>query len=178
MVLRQLTKEEAKEEIDKIIQEFKKKLTLDGKSRVFENQQRLASEFIIDESDPEDLTRDFLIDKILFDILKLELNAKNIHFRAFKELRKVDYALKINDKKILLEAKPINADLFDKSSDSAVNQIKGIFRLAEVKENYEFGVASDGLQWAFIDKNSNVVNTLNIFTDFEKIREINKFSKK
>ena len=136
MVLRQLTKEQAKEEIKRLVEDFKKKLTLDGKSRVFGNNQKLASEFIIDESDPEDLTRDFLIDKILFDILNLELIAKNIHFRTFKELRKVDYALKLNDKKILLEAKPINTNLFDKISDSAVNQIIGIFRLSEVKENY------------------------------------------
>lgn len=27
-----------------------------------------------------------------------------------------------------------------------------MFRLAEVKENYDFGVATDGLRWVFIDK--------------------------
>ena len=70
----------------------------------------------------------------------------------------------------LVEAKPLNANLFDKSKDGGVNQIKGLFRLAEVKENYDFGVATDGLRWVFIDKNKEVVSDLNLETDYEQIK--------
>lgn len=62
----------------------------------------------------------------------------------------VDYAVKYEKTKILLEAKPINANLYDKSPHGAVNQIIGVFRLAEARDKFDFGIATDGLKWVFI----------------------------
>jgi hypothetical protein len=39
-----------------------------------------------------------------------------------------------------------------------------------VKEHYDFGVATDGLRWVFIDKNKEVVGDLNLETDYEQIK--------
>jgi hypothetical protein len=70
----------------------------------------------------------------------------------------------------LVEAKPLNADL-EKGKDNGVNQIKGLFKLAEVKENYDFGVATDGLRWIFVDKNGELVSDLGLEEQFEQIKD-------
>jgi len=151
-----------------LIKDIKERLTLDGKNRVFEEGKELISEFMKEKAEPEAFTKEFLIDKIL-DPLELEkLPEKS--FETPKGHRSVDYRIKGVNGMFLVEAKPLNANLFDKSRDGGVNQIKGLFRLAEVKEHYDFGVATDGLRWVFIDKNKEVVSDLNIETDFEQIK--------
>jgi hypothetical protein len=132
--------------INDLIEKLKEKLTLDGRNRVFEDGYKLSSEFIIEKSDPEAFTKEFLIDTI-FRRLGLEKLPEK-HFRGIRgEMRKVDYLLK-NSKgtTFVAEAKPLNSDLFEKGPNGAVNQIKGLFRLAEVKEKYQFGIATDGLR--------------------------------
>ena len=52
--------------------------------------------------------------------------------------------------------------------NGAVNQIKGIFRLGEVQKDYEFGIATDGLKWVFIDKNSKVVYLFDVTKELTK----------
>ncbi|MGB7002175.1 MAG: Eco57I restriction-modification methylase domain-containing protein [Halobacteriota archaeon] len=154
--------------VDVLIRDIKERLTLDGKNRVFEEGKELSSEFMKDKAEPEAFTKEFLIDKIL-DPLELEkLPEKS--FETPKGHRSVDYRIKGETGMFLVEAKPLNANLFDKSRDGGVNQIKGLFRLAEVKEHYDFGVATDGLRWVFIDKNKEVVSDLNLETDYEQIR--------
>ncbi len=71
----------------------------------------------------------------------------------------------------LVEAKPLNADLFEKSKAGGINQIKGLFKLVEVKEKYDFGVATDGLRWIFIDKSGKIVDVLRLEENIERIRE-------
>jgi len=164
--------EQMDSDIKRILDKFKEKLTLDGRNKVFEQGHKLSSDFLIQKSDPEAFTKEFLIEPIIRKFKLSKLPEK--HFRGIKgELRKVDYILK-NQKNIsfLVEAKPLNSDLFEKGPNGAANQIKGLFRLAEVKENYEFGIATDGLKWIFIDKNSKVVFQLDITKDLTKIKEI------
>jgi hypothetical protein len=155
--------------VDDLIREIKERLTLDGKNRVFKEAKGLSSEFMKEKAEPEAFTKEFLIDKIL-DKLELEkLPEKS--FETPKGHRSVDYRIKSKKGMFLVEAKPLNANLFEKSKDGGVNQIKGLFRLVEVKESYDFGVATDGLRWVFIDKNKEVVSDLKLEANFEQIKE-------
>lgn len=130
--------------VDTLIKDIKKRLTFDGKNRVFYEGKELRSEFMNEEAEPEAFTREFLIDKI-FSALELEkLPEKKIE--DSRGLRSVDYRIKSKERMFLVEAKPLNADLFEKSREGGVNQIKGLFKLAEVKENYDFGIATNGLR--------------------------------
>jgi len=70
----------------------------------------------------------------------------------------------------LIEAKPINADLYDKSPNGGVNQIKGVFKLAEARDKFDFGIATDGLKWVFISKEGNH-EEFDIRKDFDEIRK-------
>ncbi|MFH0830063.1 MAG: N-6 DNA methylase [Candidatus Aenigmatarchaeota archaeon] len=158
--------------IQALLEKFKEGLTLDGRKKVFEDGYKLSSDSLLQKSDPEAFTKDFLVGPVLnmFELSKLTER----HFRGITgELRKVDYLLK-NQKNIsfLVEAKSLNSDLFEKGPDGAVNQIQGLFRLAEVKENYKFGIATDGLKWVFIDRNSKVVFRLELIKELKKIKEI------
>ncbi|MEA1957718.1 MAG: Eco57I restriction-modification methylase domain-containing protein, partial [Euryarchaeota archaeon] len=155
--------------VDILINNIKERLTFDGKNRVFKEGKELRSEFMNEEAEPEAFTREFLIDKI-FSALELEkLPEKKIV--DSRGLRSVDYRIKSKERMFLVEAKPLNADLFEKSRDGGVNQIKGLFRLAEVKENYDFGVATNGLRWVFIDRTGKIVDDLRLEADFARIKE-------
>src|SRR5271157_5317400 len=137
-------------DINESINELKSLLTLDGKQRVFEQNQELNSTFLIENADPEAVTKSIFIEPIIRDLGLKKLPEK--HFQLPQDrMRKVDYRLK-NDKNLsfLVEAKALNANLFDESGGGAVNQIKELFMLATVKENYEFGIATDGIKWVFI----------------------------
>lgn len=158
--------------IKRLVDEFQQGLTLNGRHKVLENGYELTSYDLVERSEPEAYTREFLINPILD-----ELGLKKLSGKQFKDakgsFRSVDYYLKNQrNGKFLAEAKPINADLFKKTEDGAINQIKGIFRLAEVKENYEFGIAVDGLKWIFIDNNSVIVYEYNVIDDFNKIKAL------
>jgi len=155
--------------VDTLIKDIKERLTLDGKNRVFNEGEKLRPEFMKETAEAEAFTREFLIDKI-FDALELEkLPEKS--FDTPGSHRSVDYRIKSTRGRFLVEAKPLNADLFEKSKDGGVNQIKGLFKLAEVKDNYDFGVATNGLRWIFIDRNEEIVDDLNLEEQFDKIKE-------
>ena len=155
--------------VDTLIKDIKERLTLDGKNRVFEEGKELSSEFMKEKAEPEAFTKEFLIDKIL-DALGLEkLPEKS--FETPRGYRSVDYRIKSKERMFLVEAKPLNANLFEKGKDSGVNQIKGLFKLVEVKENYDFGVATDGLRWVFVDKAGEIVEDLRLEENFEMVKE-------
>ncbi|NYZ75546.1 N-6 DNA methylase, partial [Candidatus Micrarchaeota archaeon] len=159
-------------DVEKFIDNLKTNLNLDGRKRVFEDGEVLQSSHLIEKADPEAVTKEFIIEPLARKLNLEKLPEK--HFQGIRgEQRKVDYRLRNNKKlSFLLEAKPVNTDLFDKSPDGGVNQIKGLFRLAEVKEGYEFGIATDGIQWIFIDKSARIAYHLSITKDFSKIKEI------
>lgn len=159
-------------DINKLFEKFTEGLNFDGRKKVFEDGYKLSSDFLIQKSEPEAYTKEFLIEPILRS-LELE-KIPETQFKGIKgESRTVDYFLK-NKKNVsfLAEAKPLNANLFEKDTNGAVNQIKGLFRLVEVKEKYQFGIATDGLNWIFIDKNQKVVYQLEITKNLNKIREL------
>ena len=118
---------------NKILNNFKEKMTLDGRKRVFEDGEELSSEHLKDPADPEANTKTFLIEKIL-DSFGLERLPER-HYKWIKELKKADYRLK-NQKgiSILVEAKPLNANLYKNTKDGCVNQIKDFFGLVEARE--------------------------------------------
>ncbi len=155
--------------VDNLIREIKGRLSLDGKNKVFEEGMELRSEFMKEKAEPEAFTKEFLIDQIL-DALELEkLPEKS--FETPSGYRSVDYRIKSKERMFLVEAKPLNADLFEKSKAGGINQIKGLFKLVEVKEKYDFGVATDGLRWIFIDKSGKIVDVLRLEENIERIRE-------
>ena len=154
--------------VNSLIKDIRERLTLDGKNRVFNEGEKLHSEFMKDRAEAEAFTREFLIDKI-FDVLELEKLPEKSFYTPGSH-RSVDYRIKSKRGRFLVEAKPLNADL-EKGKDSAVNQIKGLFRLAEVKENYDFGVATDGLRWIFIDRNEEIVSDWRLEEQFDQIKE-------
>ncbi|MEA2075725.1 MAG: N-6 DNA methylase, partial [Euryarchaeota archaeon] len=154
--------------VDTLIKDIKERLTLDGKNRVFNEGKELRSDFMKERAEPEAFTREFLIDKI-FNALELEkLPEKS--FEDARGHRSVDYRIKRKERMFLVEAKPLNADL-EKGKDSGVNQIKGLFKLSEVQKNYDFGVATNGLRWIFIDNKEEIVSDLKLEDNFEQIKE-------
>lgn len=159
-------------DINVLIEELKDMLNLNGKQRVFEQNQELKSSFFLENADPEAVTKDVLIEPVIRALGLKKLPEKHFELPQ-NRMRKVDYRLK-NDMDIsfLVEAKPLNADLFEDIDSGAVNQIKELFLLAIVKEGYAFGIATDGIKWVFINKEREVVYTLDIRYDLAKIKEV------
>lgn len=157
------------EQIEKIFQDLRNKLTLEGYNRVFEQNNELKTIDLKEPQDPEEFTRSFLIDKILFDILNVNLIGRNRKFYGPKGERKVDYAINFEKNKFLIEAKSLNSDLYEKSPNGAVNQIDGLFLLGIVQKDYNFGIATDGLKWIFINQKGKF-DELDIRVDFDKIK--------
>jgi len=154
--------------VDNLIKDIKERLTLDGSNRVFNEGKELRSDFMKEKAEPEAFTREFLIDKV-FHTLELEKLSEK-YFEDAHGHRSVDYWIKSKRGMFLVEAKPLNADL-EKGKDSGVKQIKGLFKLAEVQKNYDFGVATNGLRWIFIDNNEEIVSDLKLEDNFEQIKE-------
>ena len=156
------------EDIDQIMEKFKEELTLDGRKK-FEDGTQLSSDFLKRKADPEAYTKEFLIRPILekFDLPSIMPEKR---FEWMKGVRKVDYEVK-NQKgqSLLIEAKAVNSNL--RKKEGAVDQIKILFELAEVKENYKFGVATDGLTWILIDRAGNV-SEFRLTEDLKFIKEL------
>lgn len=158
------------EGVRELLKEIQSKLKLEGKKRVFEDGKELKSEDLKQWQDPEDFTREYLIDKILYDILNVGRTGPKNFSTTDGTPRKVDYAVQYDKTRILIEAKPINANLYDKSPNAAVNQIIGIFRLAEARDKFDFGIATDGLKWVFISKKGNS-EEYDIRKDFNEVKK-------
>ena len=157
--------------INQILKDFREGLTLHGRKKVFDEKVELESSFVSEKANPEEFTKKNVIEPILSNFsLKL---VPERHFRGISSLRKVDYHVtqERTNNKFLIEAKPVCADLFKKTSDGAVNQIKGLFRLVEVKEEYLFGIATDGFRWIFISE-SRILYDLNIKEDYKEISKL------
>ncbi len=157
--------------IENIKNDVRNQLTFDGRKKVFDDETELSSEFMKESAEPEAFTKDFVIKKVI-DNFELEtLSEKQFETPTGKD-RSVDYRIKNQrGSMFLVEAKPIHADLYKTGKFGAVNQIKGIFKLAEARDDYDFGVATDGFKWIFIDNNGEIVNELNLENNFEEIKE-------
>ncbi|MDD3492001.1 MAG: N-6 DNA methylase [Candidatus Thermoplasmatota archaeon] len=158
------------ESIANILLDIQDKLTLEGKKSVFEDNNKLTPYDLKETYPAEEFTREFLIDKILFDSFEVKRTGPKKFLKVSGEYRTVDYAVQSGQIRVLIEAKPINADLFEKSDQGAVNQIKGVFRLAQARDNFDFGIATDGLRWVFISKDGQQFADLDIRRDFSQIK--------
>jgi len=159
--------------IESIVSNFSDKLTIEGRKRV-QDGYALETNDIIENyrTDPEEFTKLYLIEKIL-ELLNVKIIGRNVKFYGPRKIeRKPDYSIVYEfNKPILIEAKPLNADLYTKEDKGAINQIKDVFKLAAAKENYDFGIATDGLRWIFINKEQKIIDDIFLLEDFEKIRD-------
>ncbi len=130
---------------EEIINRAKAEVKLECKTSIFEGNMKLTSDDLKTAQNPEEFTKGYIIEKV-FQILNVRYETGEARFDIPGGIRKVDYAPKTDNTHFLVEAKPINSDLFEKSKDGAVNQIKDLFLLDEVKKGYDFGVATDGLR--------------------------------
>jgi len=94
-----------------ILIDIKERLTLDGKSKVFDEGKELRAEFMKEKAEPEAFTREFLIDKVL-DALELEKFPEK-SFETPRGYRSVDYDIRSKERMFLIEAKPLNSDLYE-----------------------------------------------------------------
>ncbi len=160
-------------EIRALFEQLESKLTLTGRKRVFEDGKELQSEDIVLKSKPEEFTKQYLIEPV-FELLGCRIESKERIFEALrKNKREVDYEL-VSPKgtKYIVEAKPLNADLYSHSSDGAVNQIKDAFKLHDVASVYGYGIATDGNHWIFIDSRRSVVADIRLDKEHEELDAI------
>ncbi|RLI82993.1 hypothetical protein DRP07_04235 [Archaeoglobales archaeon] len=163
-----MSKEELKL-LGKILEKVKSQLTIEGQKRVFEDKKKLRSSDLKEPQDPEEFTKKFLVEEI-FRLFDVRIIAPEKHFEIPGGRREVDYAVESHGQKILIEVKPLNENLYKKDKSGAVNQVKGIFTLAEARENYDFGIATNGFRWIFINKDKQILDDLDILRDFNKIK--------
>ncbi len=133
-------------------------------------EKKLSSDDLKTPQDPEEFTKRYIIEKV-FQILGVNYETGERRFITPDGIRKADYGANKGNINFLVEVKPLNENLYKNSPDGAVNQIKGLFRLAEAKENYDFGIATDGLKWVFISKEGEIICECDLIKDFDKIRE-------
>jgi hypothetical protein len=158
-------------EAGKLIEDTLDQLTLEGKSKVKEQDKKINSGDTRSDTEPEPFTEDNLI-RPVFRLLDLEARREK-KFQWGDKSRAVDYELENGDgDKFLLEAKKINSNLTSNRSGAAVEQIKQVLQLSEVKQNYEFGIATDGLTWIIINKEGEEVDQLNLEKDIFRLREL------
>jgi methylase of polypeptide subunit release factors len=158
-------------EVGQLIEETLEQLNLEGKSKVKERGKKISTEDIKSDTYPEPFTEDNLV-KPVFNLLNLEARREK-KFQWGDKSRAVDYELENeNGDKFLLEAKKINSNLTSNRSGAAVEQIKQVFQLSEVKQNYEFGIATDGLTWIIINKEGEEVDQLNLEKDIFRLQEL------
>jgi len=163
-----LRKSELLEDVRRILTNAKKKVKVDRRALIFSRKKRLSSEDLKTPQDPEEFTKKNIIEKV-FDLLDVDYSLGERRFRVPGGMRKADYGPSYGGLKFLVEAKPIGDDLWKRAKDGAVNQVKELFLLQEAREEYSFGVATDGLRWVFISNSGDFVAECDLERDFAAI---------
>ncbi len=163
-----LRKSELLEDVRRILTNAKKKVKVDRRALIFSRKKRLSSEDLETPQDPEEFTKKNIIEKV-FDLLDVDYSLGERRFRVPGGMRKADYGPSYGGLKFLVEAKPIGDDLWKRAKDGAVNQVKELFLLQEAREEYSFGVATDGLRWVFISNSGDFVAECDLERDFAAI---------
>ena len=154
---------------------FQEALTLDGIARVMNGHEELNGSHLKVTAKPEEYTKDRLITPILTMVgCRIDF-----HEREFKALRKtprfIDYDVTtVTGTKYFIEAKPLNAKLDKNDDQGALVQVIDAMRLAEVRDEYKLGIATDGYSWIFVNGKNKVVGTFDICNDFDIISSILK----
>ncbi len=166
----QLSSEKSKllGDIERILTNAKQKVKVDKRELIFSRKKRLSSEDLKTPQDPEEFTKKNVIEKV-FDIIGVDYSLGERRFRIPGGTRKADYEISYRGLKFLVEAKAIGDDLWKRAKDGAVNQVKELFLLQEARENYSFGVATDGLRWVFISNAGEFVAEYDLVKDFAAI---------
>jgi len=154
-----------------IVLDFKQGMTPQGIVRVFSERRELSSDDLSPRMDPEPYTVDKLIVRI-FESFGCAKTGRETHIGlSANHTRKADLSFINKDGKMfIVEAKPLNADLFQKTDSGGVNQVDQIMRLRETEE-YAYGIATDGRIWVLIDGQRNQ-NIFDIDTDYEGLKAI------
>jgi type I restriction-modification system DNA methylase subunit len=95
---------------------------------------------------PEDITKELIVDPILQflgynDIARSSGSAGNI------ERREADYILKVDNERILVEAEPLNKQLFE-VKEQGVEQVKSNLEKRSFKA--DLGIATNGFEWVLL----------------------------
>lgn len=170
-----------KADIEEIFEEFKGKLSHNGRARVFEDESVLKSEYLEEASKPEQATLENIIEKVL-ELANVsdkvgERKFRLIEFDEDKGVKERNRWVDIkgetlDGRKFLLAAKKYNQDLEKDKKDAAVNQISELFENnKDVYAKYDFGIATNGRKWIFIDRSGNKAAELDIFNDFREVRK-------
>ena len=119
--------------VDSIISDFKTGLTLNGRQRVFELSRELSSDDLIQKAKPEEYTKINLIKPIL-ELIGCKIDtAERIFDGPRQTKREVDYTFTSKSGiRFILEAKPLNANLYLERVDGCVNQIIDAMKLHDV----------------------------------------------
>lgn len=159
--------------IHSIVDDFKKGLNLNGLNSVFEFNKELTSEDLIYKAKPEEYTKIRLIRPIL-ELLECDLDDAERIFEGPRKLkREVDYTFTSKaGLRYILEAKPLNADLFADNPQGGVNQVLDALKLHDVVKEFDFGIASDGFRWVFINSDRKIVANLDVNENLDTLRKI------
>ena len=161
----------------KLIEDVKMKLTPEGRKRVFKDVVRLSTEHMIETANPKAFTKEYLIE-VVFKKFKIAFQKGNYYVDTTGRKIKVDYHLtNSRGDTFLAQAKPMNFYLYVSGPDGAVNKIRRMFRIAEVRDKFKFGIATNGIDWVFIDKKGKVYSDVSILRNPRKIKDFLKGKK-
>lgn len=108
--------------IKNILNEARDKIKLESRKGIFEEHRKLTSKDLKVPQEPEEFTKGHVIEKVL-QLLEVNYETGECRFRIPGGTRKADYGPRSGSINFLVQAKPINDDLYKKSQDGAVNQI-------------------------------------------------------
>lgn len=140
---------------------------------MFELSRELSSDDLIQKAKPEEYTKINLIKPIL-ELIGCKIDtAERIFDGPRQTKREVDYTFTSKSGiRFILEAKPLNANLYLERVDGCVNQIIDAMKLHDVTKEFSHGIATDGMRWIFINNDRKIVADLNITKDFEIFQKI------
>ena len=164
-----------KNTLSKIFNRFKGGLTENGLLEVIEKGRELEGRHIKIESKPEEYTKNKLVVPIL---TLLDLKIEGVESKVTMPNRKktpayLDYTV-VNREgtHMFIEVKSYGAKLYSDNYDSGVNQVKTRFGITDVHQNYQFGVATDGVKFIILTNEKKVVADYNVLTHLQEIKDI------
>ncbi|MBE6522687.1 MAG: class I SAM-dependent DNA methyltransferase [Thermoplasmata archaeon] len=161
--------------VDQLFKDFQESLTQEGRDSVFlhSSPKELVSAYIGTAQKPEEFTIDHLIVPIL-EKMGCSIDEREREFTTVQSHRRfADLTITTPcGKRYIVEAKPLNADLYAKKTDGAVNQAKDIMLLHEGVTEYGNAIATDGRRWIFVNNTANVVAEFDITEDFDVVNDI------
>ena len=159
-------------EIKQILIKAKEKLTMDGRKAVFEDGKELKSEHMHNPGKPETFTKNNII-RPVFKTFGIELKDGEMRFKIPGSYNYVDLVSKYGTIIFPIQAKPMGQNLYKKSDDGAVQQIKYGYENTDFYKKYKNGaIATDGINYIIINREGMVVEEFDINTDSSKLKKL------